>query len=346
MLTILNELPAGFLGAAPAELHRILAGPTLIHLPGQRPEPLLVSVLLHGNEDTGLRAAQALLSRWARKSLPRALSLFVGNIEAARLGVRRLDNQPDYNRVWPGTDLPPTPEHAMMARVVEEMRVRRVFASVDIHNNSGLNPHYACVSRLDPRSLALCTLFGRTVVYFERPLGVQVSAFNAYCPAMTLECGKRENPVSTKQAADFIEACLQLAALPARAPLPQDLDLYHTVATVKVPAGVTFSFGENAADVQFIPGLDHLNFRELAPRAYWGHVRPGFARPLEVSDAAGRDAFDRYFTVSGGELRLARTAMPAMLTLEHRAIRQDCLCYLMERLAYPGEVAEQMMRDK
>jgi hypothetical protein len=28
--------------------------------------------------------------------------------------------------------------------------------------------------------------------------------------------------------------------------------------------------------------------------------------------------------------------MPAMLTRDERVIRQDCLCYLMERLPYPG----------
>ena len=33
-------------------------------------------------------------------------------------------------------------------------------------------------------------------------------------------------------------------------------------------------------------------------------------------------------------LRLQREAMPAMLTLDARAVRQDCLCYLMERVAF------------
>lgn len=335
MLSILTDIPPGLLEAAPAELHRILAGPTLIHLPGQRREPVLVSVLLHGNEDTGLRAAQTVLQRHAQLPLPRALSLFIGNIAAARMGVRRLDHQPDYNRVWPGSVEPHTPEHEMMARVVEEMRGRNVFASVDIHNNSGLNPHYACVSRLDPRALQLCTLFSRTVVYFERPLGVQVTAFNDLCPAVTLECGKAGVTGSAEQAADFIEGCLHLSEYPAHAPHPQDLDLYHSVATVTVPEDVTFSFGDDGVDLQLVAELDHMNFRELVPHTFWGHVRTGCARPLGVTDAAGNSAFERYFTVSKGELRLARTVMPAMLTLDERAIRQDCLCYLMERMLLP-----------
>lgn len=335
MLAILTDIPCGLLEAAPTELHRVLAGPTLIHLPGQRREPVLVSVLLHGDEDTGLRAVQTVLKRHAQRPLPRALSLFIGNVAAARLNVRRLEDQPDYNRVWPGSDQPHTPEHAMMARVVEEMRERNIFASADIHNNSGLNPHYACVSRLDPRALQLCRLFGRTVVYFERPLGVQVSAFNDLCPAVTLECGRTGNPGAAEHAAEFIEACLHLAEFPAQAPHPQDLDLYHSVATVKVPEEVTFSFSEDDVDLRLMPELDHMNFRELAPHTCWGRVRSGCARPLDVTDAAGAAAFQRYFTVSNGELLLACPVMPAMLTLDARAIRQDCLCYLMERLVTP-----------
>ncbi len=336
MLSILTEIPSGLLEAAPHELYRILAGPTLIHLSGRRREPLLASVLLHGDEDTGLRAVQIVVKRHAQRPLPRALSLFIGNIAAARNGVRRLDDQPDYNRVWPGSDQSPTPEHAMMARVVEEMRRRGVFASVDIHNNSGLNPHYACVSRLDPRALHLCALFSRTVVYFTRPLGVQVSAFNDLCPAVTLECGKPGVAASAERAAEFIEGCLHLAQFPAHAPPPHDLDIYHSVATVKVPRDVTFSFGEDDVDLRLVPDLDHMNFQELAPRIFWGHVRKGCDRPLEVIDAAGGGAFERYFTVRNDELRLARAVMPAMLTVDERAIRQDCLCYLMERLASPA----------
>jgi len=45
------------------------------------------------------------------------------------------------------------------------MRLRDVFASVDIHNNTGLNPHYGCVTALRHASLHLAAMFSRTVVY-------------------------------------------------------------------------------------------------------------------------------------------------------------------------------------
>jgi len=42
--------------------------------------------------------------------------------------------------------------------------------------------------------------------------------------------------------------------------------------------------------------------------------------------------------MTGGELVMQRSAMPAMLTTDVEAVRQDCLCYLMERmrLHHPG----------
>jgi len=49
----------------------------------------------------------------------------------------------------------------------------------------------------------------------------------------------------------------------------------------------------------------------------------------------GRDVTQDYFSVLNGELLLSRGAMPSMLTLNERVIRQDCLCYLMERYALP-----------
>ena len=135
MLTILDHLPDGFLDIDARHLHKIFDGPTLIHLPGRQSPALFVSVLLHGNEVTGLLAIQKLLKYYSDRQLPRALSLLVGNVQAARVGLRRLDNQLDYNRIWRGGD---TPEHAMAQQVLDEMARRSVFASIDIHNNNGL----------------------------------------------------------------------------------------------------------------------------------------------------------------------------------------------------------------
>ena len=263
MLRELDHIPPGLLQLEAAELAAALGGPTLIHLPGRREAPLFVSLLMHGNETVGWEAVRELLALYGERQLPRALSLFIGNVAAAERGLRRLDGQPDYNRVWPGSDQPETPEHRMMGRVVEIMAARGVFASVDVHNNTGLNPHYACVNRLDHRFFHLATLFSRTVVYFLRPLGVQSMALAELCPAVTLECGKVGQARGVEHARDYIDACLHLNEHSEHPVATQDIDLFHTVAQVRVPAEVSFGFGERGRDIRFAEDLDRLNFLSL-----------------------------------------------------------------------------------
>jgi succinylglutamate desuccinylase len=335
MLTVLTRVPEGLLAVAAKDLHTILPGPTLIHLPGRRSDPLLVSALLHGDEDTGLKAAQQVLANYARRELPRALSLFIGNVAAARENLRRLEHQPDYNRVWLGTQAAQSAESRMMQCVVDDMRARHVFASIDIHNNTGLNPHYACVNRLDQRFLYLASLFARTVVYVTRPLGVQSRAFADYCPALTVECGKPGDPTREAHCAAFVDAVLHLAEFPKRAALACDLDLYHTVGIVKISAGTNFSFSDARADLLLDRDLDHMNFNELPAGTRFGRIHPVAGKPFTMLDENGRDVTDAYFQITESEIRTRRPVTPAMLTLNERAIRQDCLCYLMERLAAP-----------
>jgi succinylglutamate desuccinylase len=335
MLKQYDSLPQSLLDLPAWRLHELLPGPSLIHLPGRRPEPLFVSVLLHGNEDTGWLAAQSVLKKFQSAELPRAMSLFIGNVEAARAGLRRLDHQPDYNRVWPGGEATQNAEGEVMRQVVDEMRRRGAFASIDIHNNTGLNPHYACVNRLDPHFLHLATLFSRIVVYFIRPQGVQSAAFAELCPSVTVECGKPGTPGSVEHAAAYIEACLHLSEFPAHPVAQHDIDLFHTVATVKVPEEVSFDFGVAAADISFVPELDHYNFRELSRGELLGHLAAGSQARLSVQDEQGEDVGARLFDYREGEITLRQALMPAMLTRDERVIRQDCLCYLMERIGLP-----------
>ena len=329
-----HGLPHGLLEKSAQQLHLVLPGPSLIHLEGRRSPGLFISILLHGNEDTGWEAVRRVLEHSREHGLARSLTLFIGNIEAARVGQRHLDGQPDYNRIWPGTLDTESPESRIASQVVDLMAAQGVFASLDIHNNTGLNPHYACINRLHQPFLHLATLFSRTVVYFTRPVGVQSAAFAGICPAVTLECGKPGVASGVEHAATFIEACLNLADFPEHPVPATDLDLYHTVATVKVPEACSIGFADAAADINFIPELDHFNFRELEPGTLLASVNNGFE--LLALDEAGQNAGQHYFDYQNGGLRMKRRLMPAMLTRDTRVIRQDCLCYLMERLPYPG----------
>lgn len=334
LLTQLDYLPEGLLEARAEELYQILPGPTLIHLQGRIEQPLFVSVLQHGNETTGLMAIQEVLKKYTRQALPRSLSFFIGNIRAAKHGQRHLDDQPDYNRVWPGTEAADCPEAKMMQAIVDEMAKRHVFASIDIHNNTGLNPHYACVNKLDHRFLQLAVLFGRLIVYFLRPKGVQSAAFAQICPAVTLECGKPGQRYGIQHALEYVDSCLHLSRIPDHAIAPQDIDLFHTVAQVNVDEHLAFSFQDKQADFVLNEDLNRMNFTEIAAGTVWGTLRDSNAMPILVRDEGGKKVTEGYFTVENHRLILSKKVMPSMLTLDEHIIRQDCLCYLMERIHY------------
>ncbi|MGR9044029.1 MAG: M14 family metallopeptidase [Gammaproteobacteria bacterium] len=330
----LDSLPDGLLDASPESVHSLLPEPTLIHLPGKQAAPLFISVMLHGNEPTGLLALQALLKKYQDQTLPRALSMFFGNTAAASRGLRRLENQPDFNRIWPGTELPASPETCLAERIFNEMKARHVFASIDVHNNTGFNPHYACINKLDNRFLQLGSLFGRLIVYFLRPKGVQSAAFATICPAVTLECGRPGQQHGVEHALEFLNCCLHLSELPDHPVRHQEIDLYHTVAQVKIKDSISFSFQQPDVDLLLDKDLECMNFNEIPPGTIWGKVNNNklSSLPLLAMDENGENISTHYFSINDNELHINRKTMPSMLTLDERVIKQDCLCYLMERI--------------
>ena len=328
--------PGHLLDVSSGDLWRHLEGPTLFHIAGREHPPLFVSVLLHGNEDTGWRAIQSVLKRHLERPLPRPLLLFVGNIEAAKGNIRTLPTQTDYNRTWPGTLHTGTPEAALMREVVGYVRDAAPFASIDIHNNTGNNPHYACVNSLSETFLHLARLFSRTVVYFERPLGVQSAALAHICPAVTVECGRVGGTAGIEHAADFVEAALAMSQFPEH-PVPDgDLDLMQTHAIIKVPPTTSFSFDGGDAELRLRADLDHLNFSELVPGTSFGSLGGSGRARFDVQPGGDTDADQTYFSYDGGEIRLSCSAIPAMLTLDPQAVRLDCLGYLMHRIGRDG----------
>lgn len=343
-LTQLNHLPADFMQIKDIrQLHQVFSQPTLMTLSGKISQPLFVSVLLHANEPTGFFAIQALLKKYQNKPLPRTLMIFIGNIEASKAGVRRLPEQPDYNRVWPGGPYENTPEGQLMQQVIEIAAAAQPFASIDIHNNTGKNPHYGCINLQTPEFLQLAALFSHTVVYFESPKGVQSMAMAKICPAITLECGKPDEAHGVEHARDYVDTIMHLESLSTQQNLKNEISVYQTVVRLLVPPEVEFDFqteqnpsstttpNGDAVDISFELNFDKLNFSELAT----GHVFASIqgnrhtSLPIIALDDNNQDVTAQFFEQKSGYLVLKQTVMPAMITLNKEVIRQDCLCYLM-----------------
>lgn len=344
----LTAFPDELLTVPAVLIKRVLPVPTLIHIEGRATAPVFVSVLLHGDEDVGLKAVQQVVANYRTTTLPRSLSIFVGNVDAAEATVRFLPHQADFNRVWPGSELHESWEHRLMRRVVEAMLDRRVAASIDLHNNSGRNPYYACICSLNAEHLQLASLFSRRILYFQRPKGVQTQAFAQFCPAITCECGPIGDLGGARAAAELLERTLELSQTGSTnyahlcefrhllPPASSDAELYHTIATWRIMPAASLSFTKkNPADVLLRPDLDLLNFVELEAGEALGELARPLLECVEVRDESGRLVTTEFLKWSNGQLQLTRNVLPSMFTINMNAIRQDCVGYFTER--YPRQ---------
>jgi len=324
-----EELPQGFLDVSVEDLHEILPKPSLIHLTGELDNPIFICTLLHGNETTGFYALQKLFREYQTNKLPRSISIFIGNVKAAEKGLRRLDQQIDYHRVWPGTLHHYLAEAHMMQQVTDIMRDKNVWASIDIHNNTGKNPHYACINKLQTEFTTLAYMFSETLVYFTTPKGVQSSAFAELCPAVTLECGLSGQAVGVDHVFSYLYRVLLATELNQHH--FDTVNLYHTVARVSIPELYSFGF-EDDATINLLPEIENYNFKELSAGTVLARTEPESSAYLQAFDDDDREVGRDFFEYHENKIVLKRPIMPAMITMDTHIIRQDCLCYLMEKV--------------
>jgi hypothetical protein len=313
-----------------AELHDHLGGPTLIHLKGKAEPALFVSVLLHGNETSGWDGVRRYLTE--TPALPRDLTLFIGNTEAAKAGMRALPTQPDFNRIWRNAE----GQGAALASAVQSAIADQTFlASIDLHNNTGHNPYYSVVTDLEPHNLGLAYLFSDKAVFVEEPDTVLTRVFTGRCPAVALEVGPVGDPRCADRVYDYVARCMSLDVVPESA--PEQFNLFRTRVRVHIRDEVSFRFeGDEEVEVPaplvLTGGVEAVNFHELRRGTVFGASRLAVDRVSRVLDVNHQDVTDRYFEHDGEAILLKEDVVPAMYTTDPYVVRQDCLCYFMERM--------------
>lgn len=335
-LTILYDMPNEFLEITHRDIKKVFSTPTLIYLKGDKSPALFVSILLHGNEFSGLMVMQEILEKYKTINgykLPRDLWIFVGNVDAAELGLRALDGQVDFNRAWPGTVDPHTDTAKLIQKVIDTISKDALFASVDLHNNTGQNPHYGCISIVNEENKYLCTLFNHIGMVFTSPKGVSTMAFDDICPAITLECSTPGNKPAKDKAFELIDDLMHLDHFPSK-PVPNhDLQLVKNSATVKINKDITFSFEDSVKsnsdmDLTVVKNFDHHNFTLLEKNEVFAYTK--VAKPLIVTSSDGTDITNEIIQNINGNISLKQALMPAMITMDKNIVLQDCLCYLLE----------------
>lgn len=325
-----SQIPAGLLDCDATELHEKLGGPTLINLAGEASPALFVSVLLHGNETSGWDGLRRYLKDTT--NLPRDLTIFIGNTEAAAANMRALPTQPDFNRIWRNADgMGGAVATAVQAAILDQS----FFASIDLHNNTGHNPYYSVVTDLEPHNLGLAYLFSDKAVYVEEPDTVLTRVFTSRCPAVALEVGPVGDPRCVDRVTDYVARCMSLEAVPESRP---DLfSLFRTRVRVHVQDDVLFSFEGDEDSTASTPlvltgGVEAINFHELSRGSVFGSSKLGVDRVFRVLDVNHQDVTDTYFEHDGQDILLKESVVPAMYTTDPYVVKQDCLCYFMERM--------------
>lgn len=328
-LNILHCVPERFYTIDVTEVHRLLGGPTLLHLEGEQDDPIFISTLLHGNETTSFLVLQKLLKEYKDKKLPRTLLIFFGNTLAASHGIRHLPDQPDYNRIWEQGE---TEEHLLATEVFCYAKQFKLFANIDIHNNTGKNPFYACINSIYDQNLHLASLFSKEVVYFTEPSSVQSLAFAQLCPSTTLEAGLPGKPEGVEYVYKFLKKVLSLSEFKANFDRSM-VDIFHTIGRMKVDKSVEIDFKDDPRtdlDASFIHNFDELNFTEVPKSTVLGYVNN--SESVRVINNKDEDVTREYLEIEGKQLVTQKKIIPSMFSKDIYVVKEDCLGYIMEKL--------------
>lgn len=333
-LSILNTTPFELLSAPPEKIHSILGGPTIIDIPSSinpNADAIFISILLHGNERSGFFAVQKILNEINNEKfiLPRRFILFIGNTIATEQNLRQLPDQTDFNRVWSGGD-------CKLASVAKEvllyLQKKKLFCAIDIHNNTGHNPFYSCINKVDHEYLSLAKFFFKPTVYFTRPHEVLSMALTPFCPSVTLEVGLSGDAQGIQILVEKLKSLFLLPSL-ENLEVPAQKDIYHTMGKLMIDprATIDFQFSEESEnDFSFVPNIDHFNFTALTVGQVLAYVKN--PELIWIEDHPMENCFYEYFCYRNKKLVVQKNFIPAMLTQNQNIMKSDCFCYIMETL--------------
>lgn len=310
---IRDEFDKELLDVDAAELHAVLAGPTAFDLRRNSKQPFFVSTLLHGNETSGWNAVRRLM----REQHDTSLILFIGNVAAAAQNLRHLPNERDLNRVW---RLPKW--HSFLNDLLQ---ATKPWCGIDIHNNSGPNPHYSVVTDNHPTTHGLAKLFSNKLIYTEHTKDILSYAVSQHCPALTIETGTVDDPQSEVRAFDFLKRLCRMDHPPELA--CSNLETFETLGIVKVES----EHGTQRDFPHFDAALDHKSFQTIATGTTFV---PSLAEGWQVkvmNPADDLEITDEFFVKHDREIRLKQDVVLSMFTRKPLLAMQDCVCYFLGR---------------
>ncbi len=324
-LKVLPEIPQMPQTTPLDQITHYFPQPCLFEVPGSTEETVFLSFLLHGNEFTSFEVLKKLVNKYKKDTPEKSLIFLVGNVEAASLQKRFLSGQQDFNRIWKSGS---SPEHQWAEQVKNYVAERApLFATIDIHNNTGKNPFYSCISELTDSFVYLASLFSSTLVYFRHPDSVLSTNFSSFGPALTIECGESGNPESTGLAYQFVLDVINSSTLnhPVQ---DSDIQIFQTIGRIVVDSEVKVAFGKELGDIHFTENFESINFCPQTEGEWFCETNLK-KLPIQILDQQGNDLSEEFLIFKDGVARWRKSVIPSMFTKDTKVITQDCLGYVM-----------------
>jgi succinylglutamate desuccinylase len=336
-----DGMPADFFHVSPHNIETWLKGPAIFKIRGENQSlpPLLISTLLHGNETTGFLALQQLLKKFRddEYGLLRNLIIMIGNPKASTKASRHLPTQPDYNRIWGMHQQTEnlTEENIMANEILDFVISEKPYAHVDIHNNTGKNPFYCVVSKLDQHFKKLAFTFGESLILITEPRGAFSVAMSDYCPAVVLECGRSGEDLGIAKVKEYLELLINTDEIDLLK--PDNQIVYKTIARIMVPADTIIDFTgtyDEEVSFSFVKEIENYNFSEIAKETILCHSNSDNHLPIVLNNH-NKDISSEHFYNDTHIIKFKKAIIPSMLSTNIQIVLDDCLGYLMEVIERP-----------
>ena len=294
-----------------SDLHRFLTGPTVFDLRRNGVQPFFVSTLLHGNETSGWDAVR----RFITDTSDASIVLFIGNVRAAAQAMRHLPDEVDFNRIWR--------QQPWRDDLNDLLERYQPWCGIDIHNNSGPNPHYSVITDQHESTLALASIFSNRVIFTHHTLDILAHAISPHCPSLTVETGTVDDLQSAQRAYDLLTRLNEIRRVPMSP--KHELEAYETIGIVKVE----HENGSLENFPQFDERLKESSFSTLAAGSPFVNCLPSGWRVSVLDPAHSLDLTDEFFEFRERRAYLKREIVMSMFTHTPILALQDCVCYFL-----------------
>jgi succinylglutamate desuccinylase len=314
-------------------IHQLFPRTTLLHLPGSNPKlpALFIGTLIHGNESTSFYVLQKLLQDYEKEKFSRDLVILIGNPQAAALGLRQLPQGADYNRLWNEQFFH---EHVFIKDVTDYLKSLNLYCAVDIHNNSGKNPPYSCLSDRQSETLHLASLFGTRMIFFDGSIGTLSAYLSKKCPAITIECGRGDYPHALTYLDFAYRGIKKILSTDCKLDPrfnADHLNMKTILASVHPVSHCDFDFsGSENSDLtlSFLSTLEEFNFETIPASTILGFSK--IQNPLIIKNFHPHINHENdFFEVRDGRLITKIPLLFCMLHTHKDIAQSDCLGYLL-----------------